>query len=134
MAQKKAKKAAPAAAASVAVMEKKAAVKSEAPAKKAPAKAKITDAAVPKAYVIIDHPSEGETVSGLHYAIRIGASDGETVEISFDGDEWQPCRSSAGYWWFDWGYFTQGSHKIEARLRNGDKTVKKSPVRKVTVI
>jgi hypothetical protein len=88
----------------------------------------------PKVYVVIDHPQEAEIISGLHYAIRIGASDNGTVEISFDNGEWQSCRPSAGYWWFDWGYFTPGIHKISARLRDKDgKTLKKSLVVKCDV-
>ena len=91
-------------------------------------------AAEPKVYVVIDHPQEAEIISGLHYAIRIGASDNGAVEISFDNGEWQSCRPSAGYWWFDWGYFTPGIHKITARLRDNDgKTVKKSLVVKCDV-
>jgi hypothetical protein len=85
-------------------------------------------------YVLIDHPANGEIISGLHYAIRIGASDNGSVELSFNNGEWQPCRASAGYWWFDWGYFTPGDHKIAARLQNHDgTTVKKSPIVKVEV-
>ena len=99
--------------------------------KKPAVKAKKTTVDAPgeqKSYVVIDHPLEGEIISGLHYAIRIGASDNGAVEISFDGGEWQPCRASAGYWWFDWGYFTPGTHKIVVRLRNPEGgTIKKAP-------
>lgn len=127
MAVKKAKKVAAAVtSASVVTEVKKAAPK---------AKAVVVKAAVdPKSYLVIDHPAQGEIISGLHYAIRIGASDNGSVEISFDGGEWQPCRASAGYWWFDWGYFTAGSHKIAARLVDSvGVVVKKSPVLKVEV-
>ena len=99
--------------------------------------AKQKKAAAPKTavdrlnYVVVDHPQEGEIISGLHYAIRIGSSDNGSVEICFDNGEWQSCRPSAGYWWFDWGYFTPGVHTIVARLRNaGGQTLKKtSPVK-----
>lgn len=83
--------------------------------KKAAAKKDSFD---PNLYVIIDHPKENEVVSGLHYAIRIGASSQGSVEISFDNGEWLPCRNAGGYWWFDWGYFTSGIHKIAARMRD----------------
>jgi len=91
--------------------------------------------AVPSAYVVIDHPSNGETVSGLHYAMRIGASGDGFVEISFNGGEWLPCRHSAGFWWFDWGYFTPGAYTIVARLRTQEgRTVKKSAPVKCEVV
>lgn len=88
-------------------------------AKKAPA-SKLEPVFDPNCFVVIDHPSDGEIVNGLHYAIRIGASDNAAVEIAFDGSEWQPCRQAAGYWWFDWGYFVPGVHTINARLRDAD--------------
>lgn len=96
--------------------------------KKAPAAPKAKKAAVsklepvfdPNCFVVIDHPIDAEVVTGLHYAIRIGASDNGAVEIAFDGTEWQPCRQAAGYWWFDWGYFAPGVHTINARLRDAD--------------
>lgn len=95
------------------------------------APSKIRKAAAPKkkdsSYVLIDHPLDGEMIGGLHYAIRIGSSDNGSVELSFNNGEWQPCRASAGYWWFDWGYFTPGTYKLTARLRdNKGTTVKKS--------
>jgi hypothetical protein len=79
----------------------------------------------PNSYVVIDHPVDKEIVSGLHYAIRIGASADGRVEISFDDGEWIPCRPAAGYWWFDWGYFTPGTHKLVARLINPEGKVMK---------
>ncbi|MBN1621641.1 MAG: hypothetical protein JW871_03520 [Endomicrobiales bacterium] len=78
-------------------------------------------------YVIIDHPKQGEVVSGQHYAVRIGASDKGMVEISINDTEWQPCRQSAGYWWFDWSQPNPGNNKIIARLKNEKgRTLKKS--------
>jgi hypothetical protein len=89
----------------------------------------------PELYILIDYPVDNETVSGLHYAIRVGASDAGFVELSFDGGDWQTCRAAAGYWWFDWGYFSPGTHKIVARLCDQDgKTLKKSSPVTVTVI
>jgi hypothetical protein len=72
------------------------------------------------AYLNIDFPTEGEIVSGLHYAIRIGASNDGFVEISFNEGEWNPCRFSGGFWWFDWGYFKPGDYVIKARLVSVD--------------
>lgn len=88
-----------------------------------------------KSQISIDHPIEGEMISGLHYAIRIGTTQNGNVEISFDNKQWSPCRFSAGYWWFDWGYFSPGSYKISARLidENGNVLVK-STARKCKII
>jgi hypothetical protein len=104
-----------------------------------PAKAKR--AVKPKAeenantYIVIDHPTEGEVISGIHYAIRIGASNEGSVEIAFNDGEWQPCRPAAGYWWYDWVYFQPGKQKLVARIIDTQgNVVKKSAVRKVEVI
>lgn len=89
----------------------------------------------PNNYIMIDHPQENEIISGLHYAIRIGASDNGAAEISFDDGDWQPCRQAAGYWWFDWGYFTPGTHTIVARLRDAEgNTLKKTKAVRVEVV
>jgi len=111
----------------VAVMEKPKAAR---PKKAAPRKEQQ------ELYVYIDYPTENEIVSGLHYAIRIGATEtAGMVEISFDGGEWLPCRPAAGYWWHDWGYFTPGSHTIAARLRSeAGKTLKKADMRHCEVV
>jgi hypothetical protein len=121
MAAKKSKKAVQPSKAATVVIEKPA---TPAVSKKTRAvrKPKQAAPAVPGAYVVIDHPSQNETVSGLHYAIRIGASENGNVEISFNGGEWIPCRPAAGYWWFDWGYFTPGEYTIVARLRSPEGT------------
>lgn len=85
-------------------------------------------------YIVIDYPTEGETISGLMYTIRIGASEKNNVEISINNGEWQPARNSSGYWWFDWGYFTAGKNKIAARLiDNSGKTIKTTEQRKVII-
>jgi hypothetical protein len=87
------------------------------------------------AYITVDHPTQGEIISGLHYAIRIGASGEGAVEISFNDADWNACRPAAGYWWFDWGYFTPGMYKISARLIDSSgKVIKKSSVNKVKVV
>ncbi len=127
MAVKKVKKVAEVQAATAVAEPKK-------PAKKAKKAATVKTPVDQKSYVVVDHPQEGEIISGLHYAIRIGASDNGSVEIAFDCGEWQPCRASAGYWWFDWGYFTPGIHKIAVRLRDAEGgTIKKTPAVKCEV-
>ncbi|MDR2709562.1 MAG: hypothetical protein LBC07_06280 [Elusimicrobiota bacterium] len=72
------------------------------------------------AFLSIDFPMENDSIVGLHYAIRVGASKNGYVEISFNDGEWNPCRFGAGYWWFDWGYFKPGTYKISARLISVD--------------
>ncbi|MDR1195628.1 MAG: hypothetical protein LBL00_04025 [Endomicrobium sp.] len=81
------------------------------------------------AYIIIDHPIEMETIYGNHYAIRVGASPDGYVEISFNNGEWQPCRYDAGYWWFDWTYFSKGDYAIAVRLidPSGNAILETSP-------
>jgi hypothetical protein len=102
--------------------------------KKAPARAKKVSRKAelsPESYVIIDHPQDGDLVSGLVYTVRIGASSNGTVELSIDGGDWQPCRFAAGYWWFDWGWYTPGSHSLCARLRDdaGNTISESAPVK-----
>jgi hypothetical protein len=98
---------------------------------KTKASTKSKSAAKPKevtaGIIAIDYPTQGEVVSGLHYAIRVGSSKEGQVELSFDNSEWLPCRASDGYWWYDWGYFTPGTYKIVARLLDSNgKVVSKS--------
>ena len=81
---------------------------------------------IKKTYLTIDFPVESEIVKGHHYAIRVGASQEGYVELSFNEGEWHPCRFAAGYWWFDWVYFTPGKYTLRARLvdHNGKVIVK----------
>lgn len=100
--------------------------------KKATAKKAAFD---PTCYVIIDYPQKNDIITGLHYAIRIGASDNGAVELSIDSGDWQPCRQGGGFWWFDWGYFTPGEHTLVARLRDAEgTTLTKSPKVAVKVV
>ncbi|MDR0485356.1 MAG: hypothetical protein LBH29_01365, partial [Elusimicrobiota bacterium] len=77
------------------------------------------------AYLCIDYPVESEQISASHhYALRIGASNDGYVEISFNGGEWNPCRYSAGYWWFDMLYFKAGDYSLRARMADAEgKTI-----------
>ena len=141
MATKKAKKATTGKA--VEVMEKPEEILTQEPKKQAAARAakarktKIAAPAESKYFCVIDYPVNGETVSGLHYAIRMGASDvpGAHVEVQINGGDWTPARFADGFWWFDWGYFTPGPHKIQARIIDQDgKVYKKSAITKCTVV
>ncbi len=81
-------------------------------------------------YVVVDFPEDNEIISHCDYTVKIGASNGDCVEVSVDGGNWFPCRRAEGYWWFDWLNYPEGFHKIEARLRIKNRTVKNSIVRK----
>lgn len=115
------------------IAAKKKTVKTAAPkkvkAEKTVKTTKKTSKNYPNAYLIIDHPIDMETIYGNHYAIRIGASPDGYVEISFNNGEWQPCRYDAGYWWFDWTYFSKGDYAIAVRLidPNGNSIVETTP-------
>ena len=79
-------------------------------------------------YVVIDHPRNLETIStGHHYAVRIGASDCNGVDISINDQPWQPCRHAIGFWWFDWANYPAGTHQIVARMHkpNGEYLISK---------
>ncbi len=94
-------------------------------------KAKMTDyPSTNGANIAIDYPTEGETLKGIHYSVRIAATGQGTPQISFDGNDWKNCRQDGGYWWFDWAYFTPGSYKINARLvDNNGNVIKKTSTR-----
>ncbi|MBI5209028.1 MAG: Ig-like domain-containing protein [Elusimicrobia bacterium] len=68
------------------------------------------------ASVTIDYPRPNEKVMPGHYTVRVAASGGTpNVVVSIDGGEFAPCRSAAGYWWFDW-QATPGRHSLVARM------------------
>ncbi len=84
-----------------------------------------------KYQIFIDHPKNGEEITyKAHYAIRIGTPNQAKVEVSIDSGEYQQCRFSSGYWWYDWCNIPPGKHKIVARLVDPQKnrTLKKSAV------
>jgi hypothetical protein len=68
--------------------------------------------------ITIDHPKANETVCRQHYSVRITATPCENVEICIDDGVWQPCRNSAGYWWYDMHNINTGNHTIAVRLNN----------------
>jgi len=86
-----------------------------------------------KAYVVIDHPTNGSTIQPQHYAIKIGASGGEAVEFSMDGGEWQQSRFAEGFYWYDWHSIPSGSHKIVARIKLPTGKYKKSKITRCQV-
>ena len=67
--------------------------------------------------IIIDFPRESSTIQGPYYSFRIGAPEGETVDICINQGDWRPCRRASGYWWFDWSGFEPGDYKVVARVK-----------------
>jgi hypothetical protein len=65
--------------------------------------------------VTIDYPVENEPVFPGHYAIRVHSPEDKPVEISINDGPWVDCRSSNGYFWFDWWPVESGRHRIRAR-------------------
>lgn len=78
-------------------------------------------------YVAIDHPKEGEIITFPNYTIRIGATEGNTVEVSIDAGNWKTCRPAEGYWWYDWADYSPGFHLVKARIVDSKgKVIKES--------
>ncbi|GEM_PF-3899453 len=79
-------------------------------------------------YVVIDYPKEGEIITSPNYTIRIGASEGNTVEVSIDAaGSWNVCRLAEGYWWYDWANYSPGFHLVKARMVDSKgKVIKES--------
>lgn len=94
-------------------------------------KKKVVKSKKKEDYVVVDCPKEGEIITSPNYTIRIGASEGNTVEVSIDAGDWKTCRPAEGYWWYDWEGYTPGFHSIRARIRDKKgKIVKTSLSRK----
>lgn len=67
--------------------------------------------------IAVDYPQRGERVVSAQYTLRVGTLLAGTVEVSIDGGAWRPCRTSAGYWWYDWSGYESGIHTAVARVR-----------------
>lgn len=73
---------------------------------------------------VLDHPQQGEIITSPQYTFRVGtAGDIELVAVSIDQGPWRPCRNSAGYWWYDWSGYTEGSYQAEAKAQTEDGRV-----------
>ena len=83
-------------------------------------------------YIWIDHPQDDDMLSAPHYAIRLGVAGALLVEISIDKSPWVPCRSTSGYWWYDWSGITLGKHPLSARMHLSDGRIFRTPVRTCT--
>ena len=64
--------------------------------------------------VAVEYPQEGELITDPRYTFRIGGP-AQCVEIAIDGDDWQPCRQSDDFWWFDWSGYDSGRHQAVVR-------------------
>jgi len=71
-------------------------------------------------YVWIDHPQQNETLHAPEYVVRLGVGGEEWVELSINDSEWQPCRFTSGYWWYDWSNIQPGRHKLVARMKTAN--------------
>ena len=68
----------------------------------------------------VDYPQADEVVTSPRYTIRIGAIKAAKVEVFIDAGPWKPCRSAAGYWWYDWSDYLPGKHLIKAQALTED--------------
>lgn len=93
-----------------------------------------TEPAAPQVDLMIDYPLEGEKIRKGSYAIRISAPPNSDVEISINNGEWQPCRESIGYWWFDWTPMGDAPCKLAVRSRMGTEKWKNSAVRSCEIV
>ena len=91
--------------------------------------------AMEEAGLTVDFPVESERILPGHYAVRVSAPADENVEISIDGGDWQECRSSVGYHWYDWQPTRAGRHTVCARsIRRGTRSSKRSELRNCFVL
>lgn len=69
----------------------------------------------------VDFPRQGERITTPQYTLRLSApEDVAGMDISIDQGDWQPCRKSVGYWWYDWSGYENGEHEIVARVQTGN--------------
>ena len=74
--------------------------------------------------VVLDYPQQGEKITAPQYTFRVGTSgDIELAAVSINQGPWQPCRNSAGYWWYDWSGYTEGRYQAEAKAQTKDGRV-----------
>lgn len=82
----------------------------------------------------IDYPQEDEVITSQHYTFRISAPiSALKVDVSIDGGNWQPCRKSMGYWWFDWDNYKSKKYAMHARLHANYGTKPFSSLRRFIV-
>lgn len=70
--------------------------------------------------ITVAFPVEAEVISVPHYTVKVEAlPDTKQVEVSLDGQTWEPCREALGIWWFDWQGYKAGEYEVRARAVNG---------------
>ena len=70
--------------------------------------------------VQIDFPLDGEKIKQGHYAVRLTALEATEAEVAINRAAWQPCRGSAGFFWYDFWPEPHEIYQISARARFGD--------------
>mgnify|MGYP000966753580 CR=1 FL=1 len=74
--------------------------------------------------VTLDYPQENENIVSREYVFRVtGEGAMQSVSVSVDAGNWQPCREAVGHWWYDWSDYKDGEHqvRVEARTQSGAK-------------
>jgi hypothetical protein len=94
----------------------------------------IKPVAAPSLDIVIDYPKEEELVLSGHYAIRVSGSPDAQVELSINNGEWFGCRTSLGFYWFDWSPSDLGETVLKARVRSGNGRWKTSAERFCRVV
>lgn len=102
--------------------------------KRIPAASKLNGKKAVAPPLLIDFPREGERVRPGHYAVRIAADGAQRVEVSINGGEWRACRSSVGYFWYDWRPEAPGRQELVARARFSKGRARKSDVRSCPIV
>jgi hypothetical protein len=80
-------------------------------------------------YLWIDYPFENETLGGPMYVVRLGVGGAEQVELSINNGDWQPCRFTSGYWWYDWSAIAPASYTLVARMKTSSGQWYRTPPR-----
>ena len=74
-------------------------------------------AAVAEPRAAIDYPLPGEIIASNQYPVRLNVPEtAESVDLSINRGPWLPCRSAAGYWWYDWSGYGDGAYELIARI------------------
>jgi hypothetical protein len=85
--------------------------------------------------VTVEFPVEAEVIAAPFYTFKIKAlPDTKHVEVSFNGEAWEPCREALGNWWFDWNGYKAGDYEVRARVMNEKGGTEMSPWRHFLVI
>ncbi|MBI4668618.1 MAG: hypothetical protein HY747_05450 [Elusimicrobia bacterium] len=81
----------------------------------------------------IDFPAEGEAIKLGQYTVRVGAPHATEVQVSVNSSDWQTCRTSVGYHWYDWSPTKAGKYKLIARYRSNGSDWTRTNIRTCAV-